>query len=995
MTKIDQIKGLDFFDTRVKSFQKLMRFKIRDILLVSSLYDQYLFEEDGRLYELIRQEFQALNLSQTPDLTHVTSGTEAVELALSGQQFDLIIATLHIEDMNVMRFAKTVREAGIKVPIILLAYDNRERKELVTNYDTSIFDRIFIWQGDYHLLLGIIKYVEDRMNVENDTLAVGVQSIILVEDNVSFYSSYLPLIYTEILNQSKRLLSEGVNLTHKFLRMRARPKILLCTTFEEAWSYYEKYQDFVLGIISDINFKRNGVKDLEAGFTFAKMVRDQHEDIPILLQSSNPAFAQKSREIGVSFAQKGTPRLLHELRDFMLNNFGFGDFVFRMHDGREVGRAFNLQTLEEQLQVVPDESILHHAERNHFSNWLKARTEFWLAHRLRPRKITDFASINDLRSELINSLRFYREIQQRGVITEFHKESFDTKSSFARIGLGSLGGKARGLGFINTLITNYHIDNRFEDVEISVPSAVVIATDVFDKFLARNDLEDFALKCTDNNELNRKFLDAPYFPEDVVQKLSEFLEINKEPLAVRSSSLLEDSQYQPFAGVYETFMIPNNNPSPAIRLRELLQSIKLVYASTFSRSAKDYMKATSNQLQEEKMAVIIQRMVGAKHSNRFYPAFAGVAKSYNFYPVPPQDSSDGIVHVALGLGKMVVDGGNSVRFCPKYPRHLLQFFSTTETIRNAQQEFLALNLDGGFDHKQDETPDVFVQRFDLSKAEEDQTLFYVGSTYSSENDSVYDGVSRSGKRVVTFAPVLKHKIFPLAEILELILEMGTWGMGTHVEIEFAVNMNVPADRPKEFALLQIRPLVLSLEAEELDVDNIAQEDVICQSRQVLGNGAIKDLHDVVVVDIERFDRSKSRDVATELSLINTKLLAQKKPYVLIGVGRWGSLDPWLGIPVMWDQIAGASVIVESGFKDFNVTPSQGSHFFQNITSFRIGYFTVNSFTNLGFIDWEWLSSQHAVEEMKYIRHLQFDDPITVRINGHKNMGIILKPKKGS
>jgi CheY-like chemotaxis protein len=994
MTKIDQIPGLDFLDTRVKSFQKLMRFKIRDILLVSSLYDQYLFEEDGRLYELIRQEFQALNLSQTPDITHVTSGLEAVDLAVNEQRFDLIIATLHIEDMNVIKFAKMAREAGVSAPIILLAYDNRERKELVANYDTSIFDRIFIWQGDYRLLLGIIKYVEDKMNVENDTHAVGVQSIILVEDNVSFYSSYLPIIYMEILNQSKRLLSEGVNLTHKFLRMRARPKILLCTTFEEAWGYYEKYQEYILGIISDINFKRGGLKDPEAGILFAKMVRSQHEDIPILLQSSNPSFAEKAREIGASFLQKGSPRLLHELREFMLNNFGFDDFVFRMSDGSEVGRAHSLKTLEEQLQVVPDESIRFHAERNHFSNWLKARTEFWLAHRLRPHKITDFASVGDLRNELIHSLRLYREIQQRGVITEFNKETFDTKNSFARIGLGSLGGKARGLGFLNTLITNYHIDQKFEQVEISVPSAVVIATDVFDRFLARNDLELFALGTIDDVELNRRFGEAAFFPEDIVQKLTEFLDINREPLAVRSSSLLEDSQYQPFAGVYQTFMIPNNNPDPAVRLRELLQSIRLVYASTFSRRAKDYMKATAYQLQEEKMAVIIQRMVGSRHGERFYPAFAGVARSYNFYPVPPQDSADGIVHVALGLGKMVVDGGNSVRFCPKYPRHLLQFFSTTETIRNAQQEFLALDLNGGFDHRQDETPDVFVKRYDLSKAEEDETLFYVGSTYSPENDSVYDGVSRSGKRVVTFAPILKHKIFPLAEILQLILEMGTWGMGTHVEVEFAADMNVDAGKPKEFALLQIRPLVLSLEAEELDVDNVAQEDVICQSRQVLGNGAIRGLHDIVVVDIERFDRSKSHDVAAELSLINAKLLAQKRPYVLIGVGRWGSLDPWLGIPVTWDQISGASVIVESGFKDLNVTPSQGSHFFQNITSFRIGYFTVNAFEDVGFIDWDWLSKQVAAEEMAFIRHIHLEDPFTVRINGHKNRGIIFKPQKG-
>ncbi len=992
MSRIDQIQIEDIYGTRVKSFQKLMRFKIRDILLVSSLYDEYLFEEDGRLYELIRQDFQALNLSQTPDITHVTNGAEAIDLALNEQQFDMIIATLHIEDMHVIKFAKMVREAGIKAPIILLAYDNRERKELVTRYDTSVFERIFIWQGDYHLLLGIIKYVEDRMNVENDTKAVGVQSIILVEDNVAFYSSYLPIVYTEILNQSKRLLSEGVNLTHKFLRMRARPKILLCTTYEEAWSYYETYQDFVLGIISDINFRRNGVRDRQAGIAFTEKVRAQHPDIPILLQSSNQEFAESARKIGAGFLLKGSPTLLHDLRDFMLNSFGFGDFVFRTRNGREVGRAFNLKSLEEQLTIVPDESILHHAERNHFSNWLKARTEFGLAHQLRPRQISDFASVADLRAELINSLRSYRDVQQRGVITEFNKETFDPKNSFARIGLGSLGGKARGLGFMNTLITNYHVDNKFENVEVSVPSAVVIATDVFDRFLERNNLELFALSATDDDALDRRFVEASYFPEDVVYKLSEFLQINKDPLAVRSSSLLEDSQYQPFAGVYQTFMIPNNNPDPAVRLRELLLSIRLVYASTFASKAKDYMKATAYRLQEEKMAVIIQRMVGARHNDRFYPAFAGVAKSYNFYPVPPQDSSDGIVHVALGLGKMVVEGGNSVRFCPRYPRHLLQFFSTLETIRNAQQEFLALNLHGKLDHDH-QTPEVFVEKYDLSKAEEDETLYFVGSTYSPENDSVYDGVSRSGKRVVTFAPVLKHNIFPLADILELILEMGTWGMGTHVEIEFAVNMNVSPGRPKEFAMLQIRPLVLNLEAEELDVDNVNKEDLICESRQVLGNGAIKDIQDIVMVDIEKFDRSKSRDVATELSGINAKLLTQKRPYVLIGVGRWGSLDPWLGIPVTWDQISGAGVIVESGFKDFNVTPSQGSHFFQNITSFRIGYFTVNSIDKLGFINWEWLSEQPAVEETNYVRHLQFDDPINVRINGHKNKGIIIKPIK--
>jgi len=995
MNRIEQLTAEDIHGGRMKSFQKLMRIKVRDILLVASLYDQYLFEEDGRLYELIRQEFQVLNLSHPPEITHVTSGEEAIELLTSGENFDLVITTLHIEDMPVIRFAQKIRQTGIDIPILLLAYDNREKKEIVTNYDTSVFDRIFIWQGDYRLIVAMIKHVEDKLNVQNDTATVGVQVIILVEDDIAFYSTYLPLLYTQILNQSQRLVSEGVNLTHRFLRLRARPKILLCSTYEEAWSSFEKYEEYVLGVISDIDFLREGEKDPKAGFKFAESVRKRKEDIPILLQSGDAQAAAEAFELGAGFLQKGSPTLLRDLNNFVMTHFGFGDFIFRTPDGVEVGRATNLKELEEQLQKVPDECIQFHARRNHFSNWLKARTEFWLAHKLRPQKVEDFATIRDMRDDLIGALRLYQETRQRGLITEFSKETFDIKNSFARIGTGSVGGKARGLGFVNTLINNYHLRDRFEGVEISVPSAIVIATDVFDKFIRENQLDKVILESKNDDELLQRFVDAPFFPPDVIFRLIDYLELSLEPLAVRSSSLLEDSQYQPFAGVYQTYMIPNNNSDPKIRLMELLESIKLVYASTYSKRAKDYMKATPYRLEEEKMAVIIQRMVGTSHNNRFYPEFAGVAKSYNFYPVPPQKSEDGIVQVALGLGFTVVEGRNSVRFCPKFPRHLLQFFSTKETIRNAQQEYLALDLTSTFSHENHETPDVMIKHYDLRTAEEDNTLYYVGSTYSPEDDSVYDGVSREGKRVVTFAPVLKYKIFPLPEILDLILDMGTWGMGTHVEIEFAVNMNTPPGSAKEFAMLQIRPLVMSLEFEELDVEQFKQENLICQSEQVLGNGAIQDIYDIVMVDAERFERSKSKETAREVGEINARLLAENRPYVLIGMGRWGSMDPWLGIPVTWDQISGAAVIVESGFKDIDVTPSQGSHFFQNITSFRIGYFTVDALHHLGFIDWEWLKAQPALRELKHVRHLRFERSIIAKINGRKNKGVIVKPAENS
>jgi CheY-like chemotaxis protein len=992
MDKLTQLNIENLVVNRYDNFQKLMRHKTREILLVSSLYDNYLFEEDGRLYELVREEYRILNLSQAPEITHVTTGEEALEL-FDETTFDMIITTMHIEDMHVIKLAQKIKAKGVDTPIILLAYDNKERKELTSNYDTSIFDRIFIWQGDYKLLIAITKYAEDKLNADNDILSAGVQAIILVEDNIKFYSSYLPIIYTEIFNQSLRLISEGVNLTHKFMRMRARPKILLCTNYEEAWSYYEKYKDSVLGIITDINFKKDGVKDPEAGLKFVLAVKENHHDIPILLQSSNMDFAAKAQEIGASFIQKNSPRLLHELREFMMSRFGFGDFIFRTPDGKEVGRAHNLITLEEQLRTVPAESIQYHAERNHFSNWLKARTEFWLAYKLRPRKVTDFESVEELRRDLISALKLYQSIRQRGVITDFNKDLFDPNNSFARMGGGSLGGKARGLGFINTLINTYNIRNRFEDVEITVPSAIVIATDIFDQFIEKNHFENIALSEADDKVIIKKFLEAEFFPFDILKKLIGYLEIVKEPLAVRSSSLLEDSQFQPFAGVYETYMLPNNNPDMNIRLHELLECIKCVYASTFCKAARDYMKVTSYRLEEEKMAVIIQRLVGASHDERFYPDFAGVAKSFNFYPVPPQKSTDGIALVALGLGKTVVDGGNCVRFCPKYPKHLLQFFSTKETIKNAQQYFYALNLNGRLKHTSDDNPEELVVKYELTISEKDQTLNLVGSTYSVENDSVYDGISRKGNRVVTFAPILKHKAFQLADILDLLLDLGAWGMGAPVEIEFAVNMNVPAGQPKEFAMLQMRPLVISRELEELEVDNTDKEDLICQSSQVLGNGAINDVYDVIVVDIQKFDRGKSREVATEVSQLNTELLALKKPYILIGVGRWGSLDHWLGIPVTWDQISGASVIVESGFKDFNVTPSQGSHFFQNITSFKVGYFSVNALDHLGFIDWDWLSAQPAVRELTYTRHLAFDKPLSVRINGHQNKGIILKPGK--
>ncbi len=971
--------------------QNPMRIRISNVLLVSSLYDLYLFEEEGRLYELNRGEYEGLNLSQSPELTCVSSGKEAMILAKEQHRFDLILTTLHIDDMEAIDFAQMVKKSGLNIPVVLLMHDSRELKHFIMSHDASIFDKIFIWQGDFRIIIAIIKFLEDRLNVEHDTQTVGVQSIMVIEDNVKYYSSFLPIIYTEILKQSQRLISEGIDLGHKFLRMRASPKILLCSTYEEAWEYYKRYKKFLLGIISDVDFPRQGVQDPRAGIDLVKAVRKEKPDLPILLFSNVQENQQLAKDIDVSFVLKESPMLLQELQQFMVYHFSFGDFIFRMPDGTEVGRASDMKSLEEMLRIVPEESVRYHADRNHFSSWLKARTEFWLADKIRPRKVTDFPTLEGLRKDLVRSLHHYRNLCQRGIIASFSKETFGSETSFARIGGGSLGGKARGLGFVDMLLNDYNVRNRFKNVNIYVPSAVVLGTEVFDNFLKDNDLNNFAMTCKDDREITKRFLLAEKFPSDILVELTSFLDHIHTPLAVRSSSMLEDSQYHPFAGVYETYMIPNAHLNSSVRLNELLNSIKRVFASTFYQSAKEYIRVTSYHFEEEKMAVIIQCLVGKVHENRYYPDISGVAKSYNFYPMSPQKSSDGTASVALGLGKWVVDGGNAVRFCPKYPKDIGQFFSVKETLNTSQKSFFSLELDANSDFGS-ETHDMLVQQHELNVAEKDETLQPVGSTYLPENNAIYSGLSRNGMRIVTFAPILQNNLVPLAEIIELLLDMGVWGMGTPVEIEFAINLYTSKQTVMEFTLLQMRPLVVHHEIEELLIDNIDPSLILCQSGQVLGHGLIEDIYDVVAVDYRLFDRAASRETAAEIAAFNARLVEEKKPYLLIGIGRWGSLDQWLGIPVTWEQISGAKAIIETVFKDMSVKPSQGSHFFQNITSFMIGYFTVDESQQQGSLDWDWLLNQSTFDKKRYTKLFRFDKPLTIKINGRQSRGMILKPE---
>jgi CheY-like chemotaxis protein len=982
-----------------EGFENLMPFRVQDILLVSSLYDSFILREDGRLNELLIGQSLELNLSQVPGITHVARGAQALDLAKSQRRFNLIVTNLEVEDMDAAQLAREVKAAGLDVPVVVLAYDYREIKKFIARNPVTNIERVFLWQGNARILISIVKYIEDKRNVDHDTRAIGVPVILVVEDNIRYYSSFLPTIYTELITQSRRLLSEGLNVAHKLVRMRARPKILLASNYEDAAGQVMKYREYLLGVVSDVEFPHNGELSPDSGFELARMVREEVPDAPIVLQTSRTEFRARAHAEGYSFLRKRSPTLLRDLRRFLTEQFGFGDFAFRLPNGSEVARARDLNELESQLQEVPAESIAYHSERNHFSRWLWARTEFALAQKLRPRKVSDFASLEALRRDLIKSIAEYRGEQSQVLIGDFNASTFKSSEGFfLRIGNGSLGGKARGLAFIRHLLHQYQTARRFAEVRIAVPPSVVLATDMFDRFLSENNLLDFAINSSDDAEILRRFLEAS-IPASLRDDLLAFLAEVHYPLAVRSSSLLEDSQYQPFTGVYETFMLANQHPDLSVRLEQLMEAIKRVYASTFSQHAKGYVRATPYRLEEEKMAVIVQQVVGTIHAShegeRFYPDFSGVVRSHNFYPVPPMNYEDGIAAVALGLGRAVVDGGKCLTFCPRYPRNIVQFSSVEDILANSQREFWALELDHT-PRRDDAVSDPLLELreacFGLEVAESDGTLNNLGSTYSVDNNVIYDGLSRPGTRIVSFAPVLKHGVFPLASILERLTRIGDEAFGRPVEVEFAVRLPQRPQETAEFGFLQIRPLVLSREGEELRMEDVTPERLICHSSKVLGNGRMRDLHDVVVVDFHRFERARSQEVAEGVAHFNAQLSESGSPYLLIGVGRWGSNDPWLGIPVEWDEISGARVIVEAGFRDFRVTPSQGSHFFQNLTAFQVGYFTVNPDAGEGFVDWEWLGSIVAVEEQGCVRHLHFDQPIVVVMNGKTSRGMIFKPE---
>ncbi|MFQ6610165.1 MAG: PEP/pyruvate-binding domain-containing protein, partial [Fidelibacterota bacterium] len=962
--------------------------RVHEILLVSSPYDAFILEEDGRLTERVLHEYIGMNLSYAPRIWQTGTANQAMKM-LTKHKIDLVIVMTRISDMDPITFIKKVKKSYPKKPVILLIFDESEISQIPDSIFHTLIDKVFVWSGNASVFPAIIKYVEDKQNVKRDTKKGDVRSIIIVEDTPRYYSIILPMLYKIILYHTKKLMSESLNDSHRILHMRARPKLLLAGTYEEAKKYYSQFKNNVLGIISDIRFPHNGKLEPRAGIDLVEYVRNIDPDIPIMLQSSDPERAMEAKNINVQFLHKMSPTMMKDLKNFIVNNFGFGNFVFRLPTGGILGTAKTMYELQKQLATIPAESLEFHAMRNHFSNWFAARGEFELATRVRPLHVSDFAHIDELRHYLIKAIAEHRELHHRGRVVDFSEKSLDPKSNFIRISEGSLGGKARGLAFANLLFYQEDFIKRYRDIQIRVPMVAVIGTDEFDKFMDENSLWDFALQCDDNERILNSFLNGR-LSEELINVLKSFINEIRFPLAVRSSSLLEDSQYQPLAGMYETYMLPNNGTDEK-RLQMLCSTIKRIYASTFFIDAKTIIDQSLHRHEEEKMAVIIQEMVGSKHGQNFYPTFSGVAQSYNYYPISYMNRDEGIAFTAIGLGRMVVEGGKTLRFSPKYPAILPQFYSIKSTISNSQNSFYALRLDSDSDpisHGEKSN----LHQLELDIAERDGVLKHVASVVSVEDNVIRDSLSYDGVRVVTFAPILKWNTFPLPELLTDILDMGKKALGCPVEVEFAANIFDDTSKKAEFCILQIKPMVISSKVQEISTSEYSEDDLIFKSCSALGNGYMEDIDHIIFVKPSMFDSSKTKIIAEEIEALNRKLSGDTK-YILAGPGRWGTADPRLGIPVSWHQISGAKVIVEMELDDYKIDPSFGSHFFQNVTSLRIGYFTITTGNRTkDYINWSILERTRIVMETQYLKCIRFNYPIRVNIDGESGNGIVLTPK---
>lgn len=976
-----KLNQLYFKDTQ---FVSLMTKRIFNVLLVANPYDAFMLEDDGRIDEKIFIEYMNLSLRYPPRFTQVSTEEDAWK-QLGNTMFDLVICMPGSDNSDTFDIARQIKEKYPHIPLVVLTPFSHGIKERMEHEDLSIFEYVFCWLGNTDLLVSIIKLIEDKMNLEHDIKEVGVQMILLVEDSIRFYSSVLPNLYKFVLRQSQEFATEALNEHQRTLRMRGRPKIVLARSYEEAMDLYNKYQNNTLGIISDARYPREGKIDPHAGIRFLTEVRSRDPFIPLILQSAEVSNKEFALSCGAQFIDKNSKKMNIDLREAVSENFGFGDFIFRNPNTmEEVVRVHNLKELQNAIFSIPAESFLYHISRNHISRWLYSRAIFPVAEFLKQITWESLQDIDAHRQIIFEAIVKYRKMKNQGVVAVFQRDRFDRYSNFARIGDGSLGGKGRGLAFIDNMVKRHAEFEEFENASVVIPKTVVLCTDIFDEFMDMNQLYQVALSDADDETILRAFLRAK-LPDRLVEDFFAFFDVVKSPIAIRSSSLLEDSHYQPFAGIYSTYMIPYLTYKYEM-LRMLSDAIKGVYASVYYKDSKSYMQATSNVIDQEKMAVILQEVVGTQYGDRFYPSISGVARSINYYPINDELAEEGTVSLALGLGKYIVDGGLTLRVCPYHPDKVLQTSEMEMALRETQTRFYALDLKNmGQNFSLDDGFNLL--KLPVKEAENDGSLNYIASTYDPYDMVIRDGIYPGGRKVITFANILQHDVFPLARILQLVQKYGQGEMRRPVEIEFAVNLNA-AEKKGVFYLLQIRPMVDMKADLNEDLDAIPEDQLLLKSVNSLGQGIMDDIQDVIYVKTEGYSASNNQLIAYDIEKLNKRFLDEGKHYILIGPGRWGSSDTWLGIPVKWPNISAARVIVEAGLTNYRVDPSQGTHFFQNLTSFGVGYFTINAYMNDGLYNQELLNSMPAVEETKYLRWVHFDKPLAVKMNGKKKIGVV-------
>lgn len=965
-------------------YHDLMPFKVKEILIIANLYDAYAIEKEGRFSEHIMGEYAQLNLTSLPRITGVSNEEEAIE-QLQTKHFDMIILMIGVDKQTPIKISEKIKKNFPYIPVFLLLNSNTDIEFFEKEQQPLSFDRIFVWNGESRIFFAMIKYVEDKINLENDTKIALVRYILVVEDSPMYYSRYLPLLYKIVLEQTKRIIDDvSTDELYKVLKLRARPKILLATNYEEAIDIYNKNKEYIFCLITDVKFNKDGKLNDSAGLDLVKYLRNQKKDLPVIIQSSDEELAVEAHKLKSTFIYKNSENLVQEIKSFIMHYLGFGNFIYRDENGRKLVEVNSLKQFEKHLRTIPKESILYHSRKDHFSMWLMARGEIQAAKILHPKKAYEFNDPEAIREYLISVIHRFRDEQNQGKVVPYEDSAILDNTNIVTLSEGALGGKGRGLAFINSLIYNLDFSQYVPDINICTPKTSIIGTDEFEQFLDRNKLHYVNTEEISYEEIRKIFLKGN-LSNTLIKRLKESLRLLKKPVAIRSSGLFEDSLDQPFAGIFETYLLPNNHPDLNLRLKQVMDAIKLVYASLYSDVAKGYIRAVNYKVEDEKMAVVIQEVVGNQYDDMFYPHISGVAQSYNFYPFSHMKPEEGFAVAAFGLGKYVVEGENAYRFSPKYAT--TEINSPKDQIKNTQVQFYAVDL-------RKNQPDLLegemagLTKPDIYIAEQHGTLKHCASTYDANNNTISAGLDKPGPRVINFANVLKYNYAPMANTIEVVLDIVKEAMGSPVEIEFAIDLNKDKDLKASFYLLQIKPMIGSVQDYNVDMKSIKKEDIILYAEKGMGNGFIETIEDVVYIDNETFDKSKTEEMVKEISQINEAFLAENKKYVLIGPGRWGTRDRWIGIPVNWPQISGAKVIVETSLEGYPLDASSGSHFFHNVTSANVGYFSVQPEKSGSFINYDILKSQKLVNKSKFFKHVRFEKPIKIRMDGKKRISVV-------